>query len=215
MARTTDDPGTLGSVAKRIIVRTLAQARVAGPARVESYQDGARTVRVKPLIRPPGAVGGTVEQPALLDVPVLWPGSGRVRLRFPLRRGDQVMLLHLDHASDAWALGLQQPTALDPPLVDPAEVRSHDYTDCVAFPIATLDPTSSLSPDRVVLENGSAQLALIDGGKLALGTAGGIEVLLVLETLFNVLKGDPGISGAGQAALLAAEQAIASIRGTL
>lgn len=217
MARTTKDPPTLRAIARRTIERALAQARVAIPARVEEFDADARTVVAQPLIRPPGPVGDTVEEAPLHDVPVIWPGSGRARMRFDLATGDQVLLVFGDHAIDDWALGLTKPTATDPRLVDPAEVRSHDYTDAIAIPLATFNPTSSLTLGRLVIEYGDAQLVLADGGKLALGVAGPVPVEVVdsVEQAFTALAGEPGLSAPTKTLLSTLALQLATIKAAL
>jgi hypothetical protein len=232
MARETDDPPTFRAVARRVIERALAQARVAIPAKVVSFDPAKRTIKAQPLIRRPGPVGGTIEEPALGDIPVLWPGSGRHRIRFPLRAGDSVLLVFLDLASDDWALGMQQGTATNPPLVDPAEVRSHDFADAVAIPISTFTAAlqgelgSGAAPfaDRVVVENENAQIALIDGGRVALGTRAPvpIELLDLVEQLITALQasivdiaGVPSLGATAQATVAAVKLQLQTIKGTL
>jgi len=208
---------------------------VAIPAKVTAFDRRRRTVEVQPLIRRPGRDGGTTQEPALADVPVVWPGTARHRVRFPLRVGDTVLLVFLDRASDDWALGLQLPTATNPALVDPAEVRAHDYADAVAIPLSTFaaplsaELASGLAPmdDRIVIENGDAQLALIDGGFVALGrrTPGGgpsVEVLDLLDQTITALQaaiidviGTPSLGVAAQATLAAIKAQLLTVKGTL
>lgn len=228
MALPTPDPPTLRSVARRVVERALAQARVAIPAKVVSFDRRRRTVEAQPLIRRPGRDGGTTQEPALADVPVVWPGTGRHRVRFPLRAGDTVLLVFLDRASDDWALGLQLPTATNPPLVDPAEVRSHDYADAVAIPLSTFsaalsaEVASGLAPmeDRLVVENESAQLALIDGGFVALGrrTPGGgpsVEVLDLFDQTLAALGASIVIDAPTKVLLAAIKVLLLTIKGSL
>lgn len=233
-ALTTPDPPTLDAVLRRAIARALAQMRVAGPARVESFDRKRRTVKVKPLICRPGREGATSEEPAIGDVPVLWPGTKTHRIRFPLAVDDMVLLVHLDLASDDWALGLLLPQAVKPRPVAPAEVRSHDYTDVVAIPLSTFAPALSAEllagtapmDDRIVIENGNAQLALIDGGKVALGVRvpGGaaVELLALFDDLLTLLQtsvvdsiASPSLGAAAQAALLLVKTKLATIKGSL
>lgn len=220
-SKTTREPATLGAVFRKAVERALAQARVCIPARVVSFDRVRRTCKVKPLIRRPGKDGGTTEEPALADVPVVWPGTGRARVRFPLAPGDTVLLVFLDYASDDWALGLQQPTATNPQAVSPTEVRSHDITDAVAIPLSTFsgslqaELSSNLAPmdDRLVVENGDAQLALIDGGFVALGrrTPGGGPSVELVDQLVLALT---ALEGAFPP-LTAIKLALLTIKGTL
>lgn len=221
MAQATEDPPTLRSVARRTAERALAQARVAIPGKVTAFDSRRRTCEVQPLIRRPGKAGGTVQEPALADVPVVWPGTGRHRVRFPLRAGDTVLLVFLDLASDDWSLGLQLPTATNPPLVAPAEVRSHDFADPVAIPLSTFSAAlsaelaSGLAPfeDRLVVENESAQLALIDGGFVALGrrTPGGLPSVELVDQVILALT----VLEVTFPPLTAIKTALLTIKGTL
>lgn len=196
----------------------LELARVAIPARVESFDPLKRTIEAQPLIQRPLPDGDVVSDPPLSDVPVVYPGTGKHRVLFPLATGDTVLLVFLDRASDDWALSLLLPEATSPKEKAPTDVRSHDYTDAVAIPLSTISTSlaaelaSGLQPlsDRLIVQNGDAQLALVDGGKVALGKHGlpPVELLDQIVLALGVLEGT-------FPPLTAIKTAILSIKGTL
>lgn len=79
----------------------------------------------------------TVADPALNDVPVLFPGTRRFALDFGLTAGDQVLVLHGDRSLDEWVAGsLEGAGAQDPRVAEPWDPRVHDLTDAVCLPFA-------------------------------------------------------------------------------
>lgn len=222
MSLTTDAQPTLSSLLRGAAELALRQARVAIPAVVVSFDAGKATCAAQPLIAEPLAEGGHRTDPAVTNVPVLYPGTATSRVRFPLTKGDTVLLVFLDRASDDWALSLQLAEATSPKLKLPAECRRHDYTDAVAIPIATCAPSDlSVAADRLLMEHGGAQLALVDGNKVAFGTAT-VELLDRLDALIGALQtaivdvlGAPALGAAAQATLTSIRASLTSIRGTL
>lgn len=184
MSRTTAPPGNMSAALRKHGERLAAQIRVAIPAKVISFSNANATVDVVPLIHPPLMDGGYHTEPSLKDVPVVYGGTLQHRVRFPLSAGDQVLLIFLDHAIDEWALGLLLPEVSDPQDKYPAENRSHDYTDCVALPLATFEASVRTVPsDSLELQNGDVTLALTDAGEV-LVHAGGTTDQLVKKTAY-------------------------------
>lgn len=105
---------TFPSAIRAALAKAGAGTFVMRPGKVRAFRDPA-TVDVEVLD------AGVVE-----NVPVMFPGSGGVRVRFPISVGDEIMLLFADVSIEEWlATGrLEKPT-------DP---RAHDVTDAVAIP---------------------------------------------------------------------------------
>jgi hypothetical protein len=97
------------------LAKAGAATMVMRPARVTAFRDPA-TVDVQPL-----GLDVVVE-----NVPVVYPGSGGVRVRFPIAAGDSIMLVFADIAIDEWLASGR--------FEAPADPRSHDVTDAVAIP---------------------------------------------------------------------------------
>lgn len=111
-----------------------AQLWTSMPGIIESVDLDAQTVSVQPAIR--GSVqdesGATSQQnmPLLVDVPICWPRAGGFAVTFPIKQGDECLVIFAARCIDAWwqSGGVQAPM----------EDRMHDLSD--AF--ATFAPTS-------------------------------------------------------------------------
>lgn len=111
------------------IAESLAtQLRVAMPGIVQSFDPDAVTCTVLPAIRGiiPTQVGvNPSDLPLLVDVPVIFPHGGGCTMTFPVKRGDECLLIFSDRCIDFWWQngGVQEP-------VDP---RQHDLSDAFAI----------------------------------------------------------------------------------
>src|SRR3990167_2553841 len=141
---------TMGTLLRRTAELALRQMRVAIPAVVVSFDATKATCSAQPLIKEPQQAGGHAADPALSDVPVIYPGSATSRVRWPLAKGDTVLLVFLDRAADGWILSLLLPEATAPKEHAPAERRWHDYTDAIAIPMSTSVPAvRAVATDRL------------------------------------------------------------------
>lgn len=218
---------TLASLVNRARELAADGIRVAVPARVTRWDGAARAVDCQPLLRRPGPTGTMQEDPGLVGVPVLWPGSAAFRVRFPLRDGDLVWLMVADRNADHVLEAMSSGTAAGLKPEDAAEGRQHDLSDCVALPVAAWTgaqmAAAAAEPDRLVLEAGNARVALAEAGTVALGNAASaVELLSLLDQVIAALQasavdvlGTPSLGTAAQATLAALKVQLASIRGVL
>jgi phage baseplate assembly protein gpV len=105
------------------------QIWTAMPAIIQSFNPVAMTCEVKPtitgLLRTPEGNYQQVEMPLLLDCPVFFPGGGGVTLTFPIKPGDECLVVFASRCIDAWwQLGGIQ---------GQAEYRMHDISDGFIF----------------------------------------------------------------------------------
>ena len=107
-----------------------AEIWTALPGIFQSFDPEALTAAVQPAIR--GEVTGetgaarAVDMPLLVDVPVVFPHGGGYSLTFPIRQGDECLVVFASRCMDAWwqSGGVQSP----------AEGRMHDLSDGFAIP---------------------------------------------------------------------------------
>ncbi|MDR1020514.1 MAG: hypothetical protein LBL73_07135 [Synergistaceae bacterium] len=144
------------------IESSMFDMHVSCPGIVESFDPEAKTVSVRPAVR--AAVGksdGTVEQtelPLLVDVPVVFPSAGGFTLTFPVKPGDDCLVVFGDSCMDAWWQngGVQ----------DPVEFRQHDLSDSFAVfaPISQPHRIPDISTDSVMLrtDDGRAFIGIDD-----------------------------------------------------
>lgn len=121
---------TFASVLERAVSAGLYNVHVCIPGRVESYDASKRKISALPLIwrghrEEDGSRTGS--RPAVIqEIPLIFPGSGGVRVKFPVSEGDVVLLLFSGHSLDRWlARGGE---------VDPEDDRRHQESDCIAIP---------------------------------------------------------------------------------
>ncbi|WP_312630947.1 Gp138 family membrane-puncturing spike protein [Pantoea piersonii] len=107
----------------------FSMLRVSLPGIVESYNPIANTCTVQPAIagQVADAVGNfkSAPLPLLVDVPVVFPRGGGCTITFPVKAGDECLVVFSDRCIDFWWQngGVQEP-------VDP---RQHDLSDAFAF----------------------------------------------------------------------------------
>lgn len=130
-----------------------AEIWTALPAIIESFDPIKMTVRAQPAIKArvfspdgsvplPGAVFDadnwwTVALPILVDVPVVFPGGGGFSLTFPVKAGDECLVVFASRAIDNWWYqgGVQTQSVL----------TMHDLSDGFAF-VGVRSQPHKLSP---------------------------------------------------------------------
>lgn len=163
------------------------------PALVTSVDLPAQTISAQPAIR---AVQRDTQDnktnvilPLLINVPIVWPRGGGFSLTFPLKVGDEVLVIFADRCIDTWwqsgGVGVQ------------AEERMHDLSDGFAILAPTSQPKKleSVSSDSVQLRNeigdnfieikedgsitvksGQSKIDIDEVGKITLDSLTGIEI---------------------------------------
>ena len=95
------------------------------PGVVQSYDAATQTVSVQPAIKRVFSEKGATHLPVCVDVPVCFPGGGDFYLTFPVKAGDDCILVFSERCIDFWHAngGVQLP----------AEYRLHDLSDAFAI----------------------------------------------------------------------------------
>lgn len=113
---------------------TLAQSifsmmRVSMPGIIQSFDPDAVTCVVQPAIKGvvPDESGNlaSANLPLLVDVPVVFPRGGGCTLTFPVKPGDECLVIFADRCIDFWwqSGGVQEPV----------DQRQHDLSDAFAI----------------------------------------------------------------------------------
>lgn len=156
----------------------LAQAimsamRVSMPGIIQSFDPDAVTAVVQPAIK--GAEQDesgaelSVNLPLLVDVPVLFPRGGGCTLTFPVKAGDECLVIFADRCIDFWwqSGGVQEPV----------DDRMHDLSDafCIVGPQSQAKNISGISTSAVELrsDDGETKLSLNPANGAINGTAPG------------------------------------------
>lgn len=180
---------TLASAMMRAVEARLYDVHVCVPARVESYDESARKISAQPLIHR-GVIdeGGdrVAERPAVIqEIPVVFPGSGGVRVKFPIAVGDVVLLLFSGQSLDRWLVRGGE--------VDPEDDRRHAESDAIAIP--GLQPFSGTG----AAGNGSPMIEFTTGGQIHAGGSAALATKADLDALKSAISGAAVLAGDGGA----------------
>ncbi len=137
-------------------IRTAIGAAQAGiwtalPGMVQSFDAGAVTAVVQPAIQgivaQPDGSSKAVNLPLLLDCPVVFPRGGGCTLTFPVKSGDECLVVFASRCIDAWwqSGGVQLPM----------EMRMHDLSDgfVLVGPMSQARKIGSVSTSAVQLRS--------------------------------------------------------------
>ena len=122
---------TLASTIKRAIANRLKNLHTALPGRIESFDPETQLAAVQPLIQrvfvdSDGREGVTIESlPLIVDVPVLFPRGGGYSITFPVKVGEECLLVFCERSIDNW----HQTGDIQPP----GGKRYHHLSDAVAI----------------------------------------------------------------------------------
>ncbi|PQQ36482.1 translation initiation factor IF-2 [Photorhabdus luminescens] len=177
--------GDLSETLKAINHSLSSQLRVAMPGIIQSFNADAVTCVVQPAIKSgiADSEGKTtsVSLPLLVDVPVIFPRGGGVTLTFPVRAGDECLVVFADRCIDFWwqSGGVQEP----------ADDRQHSLSDAFAIvgPQSQSKIISGISTSTaqlrsddgaayIELDPGSHNITVITPAKLIATAKGGTEI---------------------------------------
>lgn len=130
------------------------------PGILTSALSAKRTVSVQPALRsqvqsPDGSLQW-VQLPMLVDCPVFYPSGGGVTLTFPLKVGDECLVVFASRCIDAWwqSGGVQ----------NQADLRMHDLSDGFVFvgfsSVPKVIPAISATDAQLRSDDGTAVLGL-------------------------------------------------------
>jgi hypothetical protein len=142
-----------------------AKLRVAIPGIIQSFNPANQTATVQPAVTENVRTGQgeakPTQIPLLSDVPVVFPRAGGYCLTFPVKRGDECLLVFSDMCIDGWwqSSGVQ----------GQVETRRHDLSDAQAILGITSVPKAvkNYSGNSLMLRNEDkdSYFEITDGGK--------------------------------------------------
>ena len=96
------------------------------PGVVEKYDAATRRADIQPSIKRKMPDGEYASLPIIPDVPVRYCGNKQFTIHFPLEKGDEVLLIVTERATDTWkAEGGQG--------IEEKDLRRFDIQDCIAI----------------------------------------------------------------------------------
>lgn len=161
--------------------KLLINLHVAKPGRIVAYTYPTATVEI--LGQRVMKDGTTSAYPQLQNVPVLTMQGGGFSLQFPIKAGDQCLVIFADRNIDAWYQnGNSQP---------PLDGRLHDISD--GFAIVGINwqsdptlPTPSSTEARLIDSTGLTKVGM-QAGKVTIANATG-TLLTVINGLITVIE---------------------------
>lgn len=161
------------------------------PGIIQSFDAARMTCSVQPSVRgaivQPNGQAVAVDMPLLVDCPVVFPGGGGYILTYPLKAGDECLVVFSERCIDAWwqSGGVQAA----------AEYRLHDLSDGFVIPGPRSQPhvvTGGVGMTGAELRTDSGTTVLrLKGNQVELIAPGGVTVTTPLLTL----NGDMRITG--------------------
>jgi hypothetical protein len=165
--------GDLAETFKSERETTKNQIRVAMPGIIQSFDADAATAVVQPAIRSVETDNDgkrtTKNYPLLMDVPVVFPRGGGCTLTFPVKAGDECLVIFADRCIDFWWQngGVQEPV----------DDKTHDLSDafCIVGPQSQAKKITGISTSAVELrsDDGETKLSLNPSSGAINGTAPG------------------------------------------
>jgi len=183
---------------RRAIENLISNARMAIPGIVVDFNPANQTATIQPAIMEQ-VNGSCIALPQLLDVPVQFPRAGGYCMTFPVRAGDECLVIFADMCIDAWwqSGGVQAQM----------EKRRHDLSDGIAILGVTSVPRAvkDYSPDAVQFRNeeNSAHVEIskesitIRAKTLKLDIAENFEVTAPNSTMTTALEIEGGMDVSG------------------
>lgn len=146
--------------------------RVALPGIIHSFDPETVSCAVAPAIK--GALTASdgsvssVSYPLLVDVPVVFPRGGGCTLTFPVKKGDECLVIFADRAIDFWWQSGE--------VQEPVNTRQHSLSDAFVLvgPQSQAEKISGISTSGAQLrtDDGTAFIELAAGHDITLTTPG-------------------------------------------
>lgn len=161
----------------------LAETWTSMPGIVNSFDAAKQTCSVQPAVRArvQGRDGAYewVDLPLCLDCPVYFPAGGGVVLTFPVRAGDECLLVFADRCIDAWwqSGGVQ----------NQADIRMHDLSDGFAYvgvsSVPRVVPAISAAAGQLRNTSGATRVSVSADGSIDVAAEVAVTVAAPTVTL--------------------------------
>lgn len=183
------------TILQNAIDASLNEVGVAMPGTVVTYSNGRATVRPGTHKLIPALDDDDTdlveEQPAIQDVPVIWPRGRNFQIAGTLVPGDPVLLICLDRDASSWRRTGQP--------AEPDDTRVHHWSNAVAVPGLLAGPTTWPTTDALALASRLDTFlrtisALPD--TIAPNSAEA-ATLAIIQAARALVGGSPGVPGVG------------------
>ena len=115
----------LGGIIQSHIDNFETQLNTTLPAEIVSFDSETQTATVQPLIYEVYSDGISSRLPEIDDVPVMFPSAGGGMITFPIRTGDEVLIVFSQRDIDKWSVQGGEGV--------PSTQHYHEYNDAIAI----------------------------------------------------------------------------------
>lgn len=165
-----------------MISNGIAGIHTACPATIISFDAGTCVASVKPTMTYYKSDGTTLDYPVIIGVPVFMPKAGSSQITYPVKAGDNCLLVFAERSIDEW-MGKGNSDNHDP--------RRYDLTD--AFCFVGMCPAQSISADNVEVINGGTKISLTPSNTINI--VGNINVHGTIVCTGDVIGGGISLIG--------------------
>jgi pterin-4a-carbinolamine dehydratase len=152
------------------------------PATISKFDKETQTISANPVMLEPYSDGLNAKLPTINRVPVVFPSGGGGSLTFPLKVGDEVLLVFSGRNYDTW---------WDTGNTDKLSSthRFHEYSDAIAIVGLTSKNNSTKAHDTdVELKFNDNSLRLTESGDVAIASSSKFSVSNSSEELISILS---------------------------
>jgi hypothetical protein len=171
------DTPSLTRAVQSAINAALSNVHTALPGVIASYNSAKQIADVQPNLKRVTFDGQKIQLPIIPNVPVVFPRSSDAFISFPLKPGDQVLLIVIERSIERW---LESGG-----LVAPGDVRKFNLSDAVCIPgFYPSAETVTADPNNLVVQNDQARVEVFPDGKFSIKSlSSGKELLTILTQL--------------------------------
>lgn len=144
---------------KRDIFRSLNCARI---GKIQSFDKSKKTAEIELVDKRVLPDGKLLSHPKLVDCPVFTLQGGGSSIQFPIKKGDECIVLFADRNLDAWFKTGSETAPLDD--------RCHDFSDGIALVgvVSLVNKLDDYKDDTVRIKHGTAELSIDLTGKFTI-----------------------------------------------
>jgi len=156
-------PPDLSTIIQNTFRAMVAEMNTSLPGEIVSYDFKKRQPSIKPLIKKKFLNDDTLALPIINNVPVIFPGTSKIGMHFPLRKKDSVLIVFSQRSLDKWLESGKD--------VDPQDTRKFDLTDAVAIPGLNSFNKSNFATNNedIVIANNKEKITLKANGDIEMG----------------------------------------------
>lgn len=105
----------------------ISNIHTALPGRIETYEALRKKVSVKPLIKKKFKDGTVLSFPVINNVPVVFPGTRKSVIQYPLEKGDGCLIIFSERSLERYLSSVTEE-------VEPQDSRKFSISDAVCIP---------------------------------------------------------------------------------